>query len=62
MEITQHLLRRSAMSYASACGAERRHGERDVAHRLVLITCSGSFDRSTHRYADNLVVTAAPVD
>jgi hypothetical protein len=35
LEITQHLLRRSAMSYASACEAERRHGERDVAHRLV---------------------------
>ena len=34
----------------------------DVPHRLVLITCSGAFDRSTHRYADNLVVTAVPID
>ena len=28
--------------------------------RLVLITCSGSFDRSTGSYSDNIVVFAAP--
>jgi hypothetical protein len=31
---------------------------RDVRHRLVLITCSGTFDTRTHRYSDNLVVIA----
>lgn len=30
-------------------------------HRLVLITCDGEFDPVARRYADNLVVTAAPV-
>jgi hypothetical protein len=29
--------------------------------RLVLITCGGSFDRSTRHYADNVVVFAEPV-
>jgi sortase (surface protein transpeptidase) len=28
--------------------------------RLVLITCGGSFDRSTGSYSDNIVVFAAP--
>jgi hypothetical protein len=31
------------------------------APRLVLVTCGGAFDRSTHTYADNLVVVATPV-
>ena len=30
--------------------------------RLVLITCGGAFDPATHRYADNVVVVAEPVD
>ncbi|MDQ1294034.1 MAG: hypothetical protein QG608_1917 [Actinomycetota bacterium] len=30
-------------------------------HRLVLLTCGGPFDRSQHRYRDNLVVQARPV-
>lgn len=34
---------------------------RDVAPRLVLITCSGRFDRATGHYADNTVVYAVPV-
>lgn len=29
--------------------------------RLVLVTCSGPFDRRTGHYRDNLVVTATPV-
>lgn len=29
--------------------------------RLVLITCGGPFDRATHHYRDNIVVTALPV-
>jgi len=33
----------------------------DGAHRLVLLTCGGPFDRSLHRYRDNLVVLARPV-
>lgn len=31
------------------------------AHRLVLITCTGAFNRARGGYADNLVVTAVPV-
>ena len=33
----------------------------DVPHRLVLITCSGPYDRAAHAYPDNLVVIATPV-
>jgi sortase (surface protein transpeptidase) len=33
----------------------------DVAHRLVVITCGGPFDRGRHRYLDNVVVTAVPI-
>lgn len=29
--------------------------------RLVLITCGGEFDRTTGRYADNVVAIATPV-
>ncbi len=29
--------------------------------RLVLITCGGTFDRATHHYADNILITAVPV-
>jgi len=31
------------------------------AHRLVLITCTGAYDRDNGGYADNLVVTATAV-
>lgn len=34
--------------------------DQEGPHRLVLITCDGEYDRSTGRYADNLVVTAVP--
>jgi sortase (surface protein transpeptidase) len=30
------------------------------AHRLVLISCGGAFDRERRTYADNVVVTAVP--
>jgi sortase (surface protein transpeptidase) len=33
----------------------------DVAHRLVLITCTGAFDPATRSYEDNLVVYAVPI-
>jgi sortase (surface protein transpeptidase) len=33
----------------------------DVSHRLVLITCGGPFDRTRHRYRDNIVLIARPV-
>ena len=33
----------------------------DGAHRLVLITCGGRFDPSTHRYESNVIVEAVPV-
>lgn len=29
--------------------------------RLVLITCGGPFDRTTHNYQDNIVIFAAPI-
>lgn len=32
----------------------------DGPHRLVIITCGGPFDRTTHRYRDNVIVFAAP--
>jgi hypothetical protein len=33
----------------------------DVAHRLVLITCGGPFDRARGHYTENVVVVATPV-
>jgi len=30
--------------------------------RLRLITCGGSYDRATHHYRSNVVVTAVPID
>jgi hypothetical protein len=33
----------------------------DVPHRLVLITCGGPFNRSTHHYTENVVMLADPV-
>ena len=34
---------------------------REGPHRLVLITCGGSFQREVGRYSDNVIVTADPV-
>ena len=34
--------------------------ERSGPPRLVLITCGGEFDRSIHRYRQNVVVVAVP--
>lgn len=34
---------------------------RDGPHQLALITCGGTFDESSRRYRDNLVVIATPV-
>lgn len=36
--------------------------DRDDAHRLVLITCGGAFRPDVRSYADNVIVTAVPVD
>lgn len=33
----------------------------DGPPRLLLVTCGGHYDPATHNYADNIVVTAAPV-
>nr|WP_252727726.1 class F sortase [Curtobacterium sp. WW7] len=35
--------------------------DRDGPPRLVLVTCGGEFDTSTHHYRSNLVVTATPL-
>jgi len=42
-------------------GADSDLFDQTGPHRLVLVTCDGEFDRSTRRYADNLVVTAVPI-
>jgi len=34
--------------------------DRTGAHRLVLVTCGGTFDPATRTYSDNVVVTARP--
>jgi hypothetical protein len=36
--------------------------DQDVRHRLVMITCGGPFNTRTHRYRDNVVIIANPVD
>lgn len=33
----------------------------DGSHRLVVITCGGTYDERTGQYTDNIVVTAEPV-
>jgi len=33
----------------------------DLPHRLVLITCGGEFNRTTHHYTENIIVVAEPV-
>jgi LPXTG-site transpeptidase (sortase) family protein len=35
--------------------------DQTTAHRLVLITCTGAYNRSQGGYQDNLVVTAIPI-
>lgn len=46
---------KDALSASSAAFDQR------VGHRLVLLTCTGTFDRSTRSYDQNLVVTAVPL-
>jgi hypothetical protein len=36
--------------------------DQEVKHRLVMITCGGPFNPRTHRYRDNVVIVANPVD
>jgi hypothetical protein len=36
--------------------------ERSGPPTLRLITCGGTFDRRTHHYRSNVVVTAVPID
>ncbi|TCK60158.1 class F sortase [Curtobacterium sp. PhB136] len=36
--------------------------DRDGTRRLVLVTCGGDFDTTTHHYLSNLVVTATPTN
>jgi len=44
--------------YAKTKAPLSRVFARDGAPRLTLVTCGGSFDRSTRSYRDNIVVTA----
>jgi hypothetical protein len=48
-------------SYAKADGLPAELFRADGPPRLVLITCGGAFDAASGRYADNVVVVAAPV-
>jgi sortase (surface protein transpeptidase) len=43
-----------------ALPADLFHGA--VKPRLALVTCTGSYDRTAHRYSDNLVLYGVPVD
>jgi hypothetical protein len=36
--------------------------DQKLKHRLVMITCGGPFDRHTHRYRDNVVLVASPIN
>ena len=33
---------------------------RDGSHRLVLVTCGGTFQQQVRSYSDNVIVTAEP--
>lgn len=44
-----------------ALSTEGRAFDQTSDHRLVLITCGGSYDRSRGGYSSNLVVTGVPV-
>jgi LPXTG-site transpeptidase (sortase) family protein len=44
-----------------ALATDSRAFDQAGEHRLVLITCTGAYDRDRGGYASNLVVTAAPV-
>jgi LPXTG-site transpeptidase (sortase) family protein len=46
--------------FKSTLSADSGPFDQTVEHRLVLITCTGSFDRATRSYDQNLVVTAVP--
>jgi hypothetical protein len=48
-------------SYSKARGLPGPVFDQSVTTRLVLITCTGRFNRSRHSYEDNLVVFAVPV-
>jgi len=41
--------------------ADDEYFRQDGAHRLVVITCGGPFDRDRHRYLDNYIVLAKPI-
>jgi hypothetical protein len=47
-------------SYTKADGLPAELFRADGPPRLVLITCGGAFDAASGRYADNVVVVAAP--
>jgi len=47
--------------YKDALSAASPPFDQRVAQRLVLMTCTGSFDRATRSYDQNLVVIAEPV-
>ena len=53
--VTVDAIYKDALSAASPAFDQRG------GHRLVLLTCTGTFDRSTRSYDQNLVVTAEPV-
>lgn len=46
--------------FKDALSASSPAFDQRVGHRLVLLTCTGTFDRATRSYDQNLVVTAVP--
>ncbi|MFC3805161.1 class F sortase [Terrabacter sp. MAHUQ-38] len=47
--------------FKDALSASSPAFDQRVGHRLVLLTCTGTFDRATRSYDQNLVVTATPL-
>jgi hypothetical protein len=46
----------------NALATESGAFDQTTDHRLVLITCTGAYDRSRGGYEQNLVVSAEPIE
>jgi Sortase domain len=58
---TRHYRITGRRSYPKDPGLPASIFDQEVQARLAIITCTGSFDATTHSYQDNLVVYALPV-
>ena len=57
---TRHYVVTGRRSYSKSVGLPGEIFDQSVVTRLVLITCTGRFDRVARSYEDNLVVFAVP--